>query len=70
VGAPKNTPAPVIDALNSEFNAALADPGIRTRLAELGTTPIFYSPAEFRAFVEEETEKWAKVIEFSGATAN
>jgi tripartite-type tricarboxylate transporter receptor subunit TctC len=68
VGAPKNTPASIVDALNREFNAALADPRIGKRLAELGTTPLFYSPAEFRAFVEAETEKWAKVIESSGAS--
>jgi tripartite-type tricarboxylate transporter receptor subunit TctC len=68
VGAPKNTPAPIIDALNRQFNAALADPGIRTRLTELGTTPLVYSPAEFRAFVEAETGKWAKVIRTSGVT--
>jgi tripartite-type tricarboxylate transporter receptor subunit TctC len=70
VGAPKNTPAPIVDALNRELNTALADPGISTRLAELGTTPLVYSPAEFRAFVEAETAKWAKVIAFSGATEN
>jgi tripartite-type tricarboxylate transporter receptor subunit TctC len=70
VGVPKNTPDLIIDVLNHEFNAALADPRIRTRLAELGTTPLFYSPAEFRGFVEAETEKWAKVITFSGASKN
>jgi tripartite-type tricarboxylate transporter receptor subunit TctC len=70
IGAPKNTPTAIIDALNREFNAALADPRIGARLAELGTTPLIYSPAQFRAFVEAETEKWAKVIEFSGASRN
>jgi tripartite-type tricarboxylate transporter receptor subunit TctC len=70
VGAPKNTPAPIVDFLNHEFNTALADPGISARLVELGTTPLVYSPAEFRAFVEAETGKWAKVIAFSGTTGN
>jgi tripartite-type tricarboxylate transporter receptor subunit TctC len=70
VGAPKNTPAQIIDFLNQQFNAALADPRVSARLAELGTTPLFYSPAEFRAFVEAETEKWAKVINASGTTNN
>jgi tripartite-type tricarboxylate transporter receptor subunit TctC len=68
VGVPKNTPAGIIDALNRAFNAALADPGIRTRLTGLGTAPLLYRPDEFRAFVETETEKWAKVIRTSGVT--
>jgi tripartite-type tricarboxylate transporter receptor subunit TctC len=67
VAAPKNTPAEIIDRLNKAFNAALADPKVRTRLAELGTTPLEFSPGEFGTFVEAETEKWAKVIKFSGA---
>ncbi len=67
VAAPKHTPADIIDRLNSAFNAALADPKVRTRLAELGTTPLEFSPAEFGTFVEAETGKWAKVIKFSGA---
>jgi len=67
VAAPKNTPAEIIDRLNKTFNAALADPKVRTRLVELGTTPLEFSPGEFGTFVEAETEKWAKVIKFSGA---
>jgi tripartite-type tricarboxylate transporter receptor subunit TctC len=67
VAAPKSTPAEVIERLNKAFNAALADPKVRTRLAELGTTPLELSPGEFGTFVEAETEKWAKVIKFSGA---
>jgi tripartite-type tricarboxylate transporter receptor subunit TctC len=70
VGVPKDTPAPVIVALNREFNAALTDSGIKIRLAELGTTPLIHSPAEFGAFVEAETEKWARVIKFSGVVGN
>jgi len=67
VGVPKNTPVEIIGKLNKEINAALADPKIRTRLAELGTTPLLFSPAEVGTFVDAETEKWAKVIKFSGA---
>ena len=67
VAAPKNAPAEIIERLNKAFNAALADPKVRTRLAELGTTPLEFSPGEFGTFVEAETEKWAKVIKFSGA---
>ena len=67
VAAPKSTPAEIIERLNKAFNAALADPKVRTRLAELGTTPLEFSPGEFGTFVEAETEKWAKVIKFSGA---
>jgi tripartite-type tricarboxylate transporter receptor subunit TctC len=67
VGAPKGTPVEIIDRLNLEINAALADPKIRMLLAELGTTPILFSPAEFSAFVQAETEKWARVVTFSGA---
>jgi tripartite-type tricarboxylate transporter receptor subunit TctC len=67
VAAPKGTPAEVIERLNSAFNGALADPKVRMRLAELGTTPLEFSPREFGTFVEAETEKWAKVIRFSGA---
>jgi tripartite-type tricarboxylate transporter receptor subunit TctC len=70
VGAPKDTPVPVVAALNRGFNAALADPKIKMRLAELGTTPLIHSPAEFEAFVEAETEKWARVIKFSGVVGN
>jgi tripartite-type tricarboxylate transporter receptor subunit TctC len=67
VGAPKNTPAEVIDKLNGEINAALADPDIKARLADLGGTPLAGSAAEFGTLVAEETEKWAKVVRFSGA---
>jgi tripartite-type tricarboxylate transporter receptor subunit TctC len=67
VGAPKNTPADVIDKLNREINAALADPDINARLADLGGTPLAGSAAEFGTLVAEETEKWAKVVRFSGA---
>jgi tripartite-type tricarboxylate transporter receptor subunit TctC len=62
VGAPKNTPAEIVIMLNKEINAGLADPTIRARLAELGSSPLVLSPAEFSTFAVSETEKWAKVI--------
>jgi len=66
VGAPTNTPAGIIDRLNQEINAGLADPKIKKRLAELGTTPLLFTPAQFGTFVDAETEKWAKVVKFAG----
>ena len=69
VGAPKNTPAEIIDRLNNEINAGLADPKLKTRLTELGGMMLTGAPAEFGAFIAEETEKWAKVVKFSGAKA-
>ena len=62
IGAPKNTPVEIIDRLNKEINAALADPKIRARLADLGSVPMPKAPAEFKNFVAIETEKWSKVI--------
>jgi tripartite-type tricarboxylate transporter receptor subunit TctC len=62
VGVPKNTPADVIDKLNKEINAALADPNMKARLADLGGTALASSPADFGKFIADETEKWAKVI--------
>jgi tripartite-type tricarboxylate transporter receptor subunit TctC len=62
VGAPKNTPAEIIGKLNMEINAALADPKIRARLADVGGTPIQMTPAEFGKLIADETEKWAKVV--------
>jgi tripartite-type tricarboxylate transporter receptor subunit TctC len=62
VGATKNTPAEIIDRLNKEINAALADPKIKSRIADLGSSVAPGSPADFGKFVAEETEKWAKVI--------
>ena len=61
-GAPKGTPAEVIDKLNKEINAALADPNMKTRFADLGGTAIAGSATEFGKLIAEETEKWAKVI--------
>jgi len=62
VGAPKNTPPEIIDKLNTEINGALADPRMKSRLAELGGTPFASSPAAFAKFVADDTAKWAKVI--------
>jgi len=62
VAAPRNTPAGIIDKLNKEINAALGDPKIRSRLADLGATGLPGSPADFGKLIAEETEKWAKVV--------
>jgi tripartite-type tricarboxylate transporter receptor subunit TctC len=62
LGAPKNVPAGIIDRLNKESNAALADPGIKTRLADLGSAPLALAPADFGELLAAEAEKWAKVI--------
>jgi tripartite-type tricarboxylate transporter receptor subunit TctC len=62
VGAPKATPAEIVDKLNKEISAGLADPKIKARLADLGATLVVGSPGEFGKFIVEETEKWAKVI--------
>jgi tripartite-type tricarboxylate transporter receptor subunit TctC len=69
VGAPKNTPAEIVDKLNKEINAALADRQIKARLADLGGTVLPGSPAVFEKLIAEETEKWAKVIKFAGIKA-
>jgi tripartite-type tricarboxylate transporter receptor subunit TctC len=66
LGAPKNTPAEIIDTLNKEINAALADPNMKARLADLGGTVLAGSPADFGKLIAEETEKWGKVVKFSG----
>jgi tripartite-type tricarboxylate transporter receptor subunit TctC len=65
-GAPKATPAAIVDTLNQETNAALADPRIKARLAELGGAVLAGSPADFGKLIAAETEKWAKVIKFAG----
>jgi tripartite-type tricarboxylate transporter receptor subunit TctC len=65
--APKGTPQAAIDRLNHEINAALADPTMKAKLAELGGVPIPGTPEEFWALHRMETEKWAKIVKFSGA---
>jgi tripartite-type tricarboxylate transporter receptor subunit TctC len=69
VGVPKNAPAEIVDRLNREINASLADPKIKARLADLGGVPMPMTPPEFGKFIADETEKWAKVIKFAGIKA-
>ena len=66
VGAPKATPAEIVDKLNKEVNAALDDPKMKARLADLGGVALQGSPADFGKLIADETEKWAKVIKFAG----
>lgn len=67
IAAPKATPPEIIDKLNKEINAVLADPKTRARLADLGETPLGGTPAEFAKVIADETERWGKVVKFSGA---
>jgi tripartite-type tricarboxylate transporter receptor subunit TctC len=67
MGAPKNTPPEIIAKLNQEINAVLAEPEIKKRLIELGGEPLIGSPEAFGAMIAAETEKWEKVVKFSGA---
>jgi len=62
IGAPRNTPADIVDRLNREVNVGLADPKMKSRLADLGGTVLAGSPAAFEKFIADETEKWAEVI--------
>jgi tripartite-type tricarboxylate transporter receptor subunit TctC len=62
LGGPKNVPAEIVDRLNREINAALAEPGIKARLADLGTVPLPMTSTDFGKLLAEETEKWGKVI--------
>jgi tripartite-type tricarboxylate transporter receptor subunit TctC len=66
VGAPKATPAEIVEKLNTEINAGLTDPKIKARLADLGGAVLALSPADFEKLIADETEKWAKVIKFMG----
>jgi tripartite-type tricarboxylate transporter receptor subunit TctC len=67
VGVPKNAPAEVVNKLNKEINAGLADPKIKARLADFGGTPLVSSPASLGKLITDETEKWGKVVKFTGA---
>ena len=67
VGAPRNTPPEIVEKLNREINSALADPKMKARLADLGNVGLSLSPAEFGKLIADETEKWSKVVKFSGA---
>src|SRR5262249_22109242 len=70
VGAPRNTPVEIVDKLNKEINAGLADPNMKARLADLGGTVLAGSPAEFGKLIAEETEKWGKVIRAANIKAD
>jgi tripartite-type tricarboxylate transporter receptor subunit TctC len=70
LGAPKNTPTEIIDKLNREINAALADRQIKGRIADLGLTPLLESPADLAKLIAGETEKWGKVIRAANIKAN
>jgi tripartite-type tricarboxylate transporter receptor subunit TctC len=65
IGTTKGTPADIIERLNVEINAALADPKMKARIADFGGTVILGSPEDFRKFIGEETAKWGKVVKFA-----
>jgi tripartite-type tricarboxylate transporter receptor subunit TctC len=67
IGAPKSTPTEIIEKLNTTINAILADPTVKKRFADMGATLLPGSPAQFAKFIADETEKWGKVVKFSGA---
>jgi tripartite-type tricarboxylate transporter receptor subunit TctC len=67
VGAPRGTPAKIVDRLNTEVNAGLADPRLKERLADLGYDTMVSSPADFEKFITRETEKWTKVVRFASS---
>ena len=69
-GAPKGTPPEIIQRLNREINAALIDPAVKARMSELGSDIFTGSPADFGRLIDEETEKWAKVVRFAGLKAD
>ena len=69
IGAPKATPADVVQKLNKGINAALADAQFKNRLIDLGGAPMPLSIVQFSQFIDTETGKWAKVVKFSGAKA-
>ena len=68
LGAPKGTPAEIVDKLNEAMNKSLADPKHKARLAELGVEPMPMTPAEFTKFIGAESDKWTKVIRAAGVT--
>src|SRR6476646_3131534 len=70
IGAPRNTPVEVIEKLNKETNAGLADPKIKALIADLGGSPLTGSPADFGRLIADETEKWGKVVKFVGIKAD
>ena len=66
IGAPRNTPAEIVEVLNKAVNAGLADPKLKARLADLGSVPLPGPPAAFGKLIADETEKWGKIIKFAG----
>jgi len=70
IGAPRNTPVEIIDKLNTEINAGLADPAIKTRIADLGYSVFAGSPADFGKVIAADTEKWGRVVRFAGIKAS
>ena len=66
IGAPRDTPAEIIDKLNAAIKAGLADPALKQRLIDLGTIPMAMTPAEYGKLIADETAKWDKVIKFAG----
>jgi tripartite-type tricarboxylate transporter receptor subunit TctC len=66
-GVPRNTPGEIVDTLNHEINAGLADPRIKARITELGASVLTGSPSDFAKLLSDETEKWGKVVKVSGA---
>jgi tripartite-type tricarboxylate transporter receptor subunit TctC len=66
VGVPRKTPVEIIEKLNREINTGLADPTMRTRITDLGNTPLALSAAEYSKLLAEETEKWGEVMKFAG----
>ena len=66
IGAPKNTPPDIVEKLNKEINAVLADPTMEARIENFGYTAFASSPAGFGKFIAEDIEKWAKVVKFAG----
>src|SRR4029079_18352259 len=69
IGAPAGTPIEIIDRLNRDINASLADAGLKSRYADVGAVPMIFTPAEARAKIASDTEKWRKVIESAGLKA-
>jgi tripartite-type tricarboxylate transporter receptor subunit TctC len=70
VGVPKGTPTEIIARLNHEINAGLANPTIKSRLAEVGTIPMIFTATEFGAYIASESDKWAEVVKFAGIKAD
>jgi tripartite-type tricarboxylate transporter receptor subunit TctC len=66
IGAPRGTPAEIVERLNREINAGLADPGMKARIADLGGSALPGSPGDFGKFLADETGKWTKVVKFAG----